>query len=350
LEFFSNVAQDPTGYGEGQTYLQAVDVTTDGSGNNRTDYITTSGTLQFAAGEAIKTFSVPIVDDLYVEGSETINLMLSNPTGGLFLGSPSTSTITILDNDTTAATTNPLDDATFFVRQQYLDFLNREPDPGGLAFWANEITRCGGDPACISSRRVGVSAAFFIENEFQQTGSFVYGLYRGGLGRQPNYAEFTVDRSKVVAGANLETSKNLLANDFVQRSEFEQLYPDSMDNIQFVNKLFNTADLIPFSNERQHEIDDMNMGKTRAQVLRDVIEIPQFKSREYNPSFVLMQYFGYLRRDPDPGGYAFWLEVLDNRVPNNYLGMVCAFITSAEYQQRLSPVVTRNDSSCSGIQ
>jgi hypothetical protein len=322
--------------------------TSDASASNRTDYITSSGTLQFAAGETVKTFTVPIVDDLYVEGTETINLSLKTPSGGSFLGSPSTSTISILDNDTVAGTTNPLDDAEFFVRQQYLDFLSREPDPGGLGFWSNEINQCGANAACIRLRRVGVSAAFFIEAEFQQTGSFVYGLYKGGLGRQPTYAQFTLDRSKVVAGANLSASKEALANDFVLRPEFTQLYPAGT-NSEFVNKLFDTAGLIPFSSERQQQIQAMNAGKTRAQVLRDVIEIQEFRTREHNPSFVLMQYFGYLRRDPDPDGYAFWLDILNNRVPNNYLAMVCAFLTSPEYQQRFSPVSTRNNSECAGI-
>jgi uncharacterized repeat protein (TIGR01451 family) len=323
--------------------------TSDGTANNRTDYIITSGTLDFAAGETVKTFTVPIIDDLYVEGNETINLTLSKPGGGAFLGSPSSSVITILDNDTGAPTTNPLDDAQYFVREQYLDFLSREPDPGGLGYWTNEITKCGSDQTCIRRQRVGVSAAFFIEAEFQQTGSFVYGLYKGAIGRQPNYADFTVDRSKVVAGANLTASKDALAADFVQRAEFVQIYPASITNVQFVNKLFDSAGLTPFTLERQQQIDAMNAGKTRAQVVRDVVQIPAFTTREYNPSFVLMQYFGYLRRDPDSGGYAFWLDILNNRVPNNYRSMVCAFITSGEYQQRFSPVVTRANSECAGI-
>jgi len=89
-----------------------------------------------------------------------------------------------------------------------------------------------------------------------------------------------------------------------------------------------------------------NNGKTRAQVLLDVIEIAEFKTREYNRSFVLMQYFGYLRRDPDQGGYDFWLNILNNREPNNYRSMVCGFITSAEYQQRFGTVVTRTNADC----
>ena len=93
----------------------------------------------------------------------------------------------------------------------------------------------------------------------------------------------------------------------------------------------------------------MNAGKKRSQVVGDVIEIQAFKDREYNPSFVLMEYFGYLRRDADPSGYAFWLDVINNRQPNNYRGMVCAFITSAEYQLRFSSVVTHANSECAGV-
>ena len=90
----------------------------------------------------------------------------------------------------------------------------------------------------------------------------------------------------------------------------------------------------------------MQTGKTRAQVLRGVIEISAFKTREYNPSFVLMQYFGYLGRNPDQGGYDFWLDVLNNRTVNNYRGMVCAFITSREYQERFGLQLRRSNADC----
>ena len=60
-------------------------------------------------------------------------------------------------------TINQIDDLQFFVTQHYRDFLSREPEAGGLAYWTNEITQCGADAACIHRRRIGVSAAFFIE-------------------------------------------------------------------------------------------------------------------------------------------------------------------------------------------
>ena len=112
------------------------------------------------------------------------------------------------------------------------------------------------------------------------------------MGRQPGYSEFVADRSKVVGGADLAANKTALLNEFVLRMEFKQLYPDSQTNTQFVNRLFDTAGLTPFTAERQQQIDAMNAGKTRAQVVGDVIEIQAFKDREYNPSFVLMQYYG----------------------------------------------------------
>ena len=241
---------------------------------------------------------------------------------------------------------NPINDAQFFVRQHYLDFLNREPDPSGLSYWTDQITRCGNDDLCLKGQRISVSAAFFIELEFQETGSFVYRFYKASYGRMPAYAEFVSDRSKVIGGANLEASKQAFAGDWVSRAAFQQIYPSTLTPAQFVNKLFDTADLIPYTTQRQQLISDMQNGKSRAQVLRDVIEIADFKTREYNPSFVLMQYFGYLHRDPDQGGYDFWLNVLNNREPNNYRGMVCSFITSREYQERFGLLLRRSNADC----
>jgi YVTN family beta-propeller protein len=252
-----------------------------------------------------------------------------------------------LDGDEQARI-NAIDSSRVFVWQHYVDFLNREPDDGGLDYWTNEIDLCA-TALCITQRRNGVSAAFFVENEFQQTGYFVYRLYKATFGRQPTFGEFGVDRGRVVDGPDLEANKQALLNNWVARPAFTaaNAYPLSMTPAEFVNKLYDTAALAPYTAERQQQIDAMNgAGKTRAQVLRDVIETAQFVAREYNPAFVRMQYFGYLQRDPDPGGEAFWLDVVNNRATNNYRAMVCAFITSAEYQQRFGSVITRTNADC----
>jgi hypothetical protein len=163
------------------------------------------------------------------------------------------------------------------------------------------------------------------------------------------FADFMPDRSQLVAGPQLQQSTIDFANRFVERAAFKQAYPDSMTATGFVNKLFDTAGLSGQA-ERQAAIQSLSNGsKTRAQVLLELIEMTEFRTREFNPAFVLMQYFGYLRRDPDQGGYDFWLSVLNNVQPNNFRGMVCAFITSREYQERFSPVITRSDQLCANI-
>jgi Tol biopolymer transport system component len=296
------------------------------------DYTPNFGTLIFAAGETSKTFTVSVINDANIEADEKLTVTLSKGVNTA-IGSPASASLTITDNDSVAAP-NPIDDTQAFVRQQYLDFLSREPDAAGFAFWVERINSCGADLNCVAQRRIDVSAAFFIEDEFQASGYFVNRLYRGALGRLPRYREFIQDRARVVGGAQLETSRTAFAADFVERDEFTTRYPLSMTNTQFVNTLFDSAGLTPFTAERQAQITALNNGATRAQVVRNLIELQAFRTREFNPAFVLMQYFGYLRRDFDPAGYAFWLDVVNNRDPNNYRGMVGAFVNSAEYRVR----------------
>jgi hypothetical protein len=326
--------------------------TVDGTATQKGDYIIALGTLSFNAGETSKSFDIFIVDDAYVETDETFTVVLSNPSGGFFTGAGSSLIATIKDNDT-ASSVNPIDSTQFFVRQQYLDFLNREPDAGGLNYWSNEINRCGADTACLNRRRVEVSAAFFLSNEFQETGYFVYRLYKaafdGATGTRPTYLEFMRDRSRLLAGPNLEALKTALVAEFTTRQEFINIY-QNLTNAEYVDRLnANTGNSLT-SAERNALVNGLNAffpTETRASVLRKVTDNAAFKTRETNNAFVLMEYFGYLRRDADAGGYAFWLNVL-NRT-GNFRGMVCAFITSAEYQDRFSPTRTRNDRICAGL-
>ena len=250
-----------------------------------------------------------------------------------------------------------IDDSDFFVYEQYIDFLSRFPDQGGLDYWTNQIVSCGGDAQCIYSRRVGVSAAFFVEAEFQRTGSFVYRLFKGSLGRRPTYNEFNADRRQVVEGPTLEQTKQAYALAFVQRAEFLNKYNGQSSADAFVNAVIATVQQtsgVDLSSVRNNMISEYNAGGSdvnlsRARAVRVAVDAQAFATVEYNPAFVLMQYFGYLRRDPDQGGYDFWVDVLNNRAVNNYRGMVCAFITSAEYQLRFGSSVTKNDHGCSNL-
>ncbi len=327
-------------------------VTFNSTASDRTDYTTASGTLNFAAGDTSKDFVILITDDAYVEGNETVNIGLRSPTGGPVLGTINTATLTINENDTSPPTTNPADVPQFFVRQHYSDFLDRDPDQGGLEYWTSRITDCGSDQACINQRRIEVSAAFFIAQEFQQSGGYVYQIYKESFGSLPNapnranlsYAQYISDRGRVVGGANLNQSKTDFANAFVDRPAFLALYPASMTAADYVDALnANTGNSLTQA-ERDALVAGLNGGtKTRGTVLREIAENQAFIDREYNAAFVLAQYFDYLRRDPEQGGYDYWLNRLNQfpfRDPNGANGMVCAFITSGEYQARFSSVFT----------
>ena len=250
-----------------------------------------------------------------------------------------------------------IDNAQLFVRQHYLDFLNREPDAAGLAFWTNQITSCGSDAQCIEVKRINVSAAFFLSIEFKQTGYLVYRLYKSSFGNPPNLpvpirlSEFLPDEREIGNGVvvgqpgwetALENNKQAFSDEFVNRPRFTSAYPQSMTPGEFVDKLNMNAGNPLSQEERDHLVSDLTTGaKTRAQVLRAVAENADLITSEFNRAFVLMQYFGYLRRDPNSSpdtnfdGYNFWLNKLDG-FNGDFAGaeMVKAFITSNEYRRR----------------
>jgi hypothetical protein len=245
---------------------------------------------------------------------------------------------------------NAIDSNVYFVRQQYLDFLGREPDQEGLVFWSGKLNQCNGHAACLRAGRVDVSAAFFESAEFGDTGAYVYRLYQGALGRQLSYNEFATDRRQVVGGANLDASKAALASAFVNRAEFAQKYRANTTAGSFVDAMLQTlrdSVGVDLSGDRNSLINRYNSGATinegRATVLREVGDNAALSRATHNPSFVLMQYFGYLGRSAEPQGYAFWLNVLNNADAGNYRGMVCSFLTSTEYQLRFGTVVTRSN-------
>jgi uncharacterized protein (TIGR03118 family) len=488
-----------------------------GHASQKSDYEISLGKLTFNPGETSKTFRILIVDDNFVEGDETVNLALSNPAGaGVGLGSPNQAELKILDNDIAVSITNPIDSSQFFVRQHYIDFLNREPDTTGFNFWVNQIESCGSDAACRDLRRINVSAAFFLSIEFQNTGIVVYNTHRaafgplavGGTPAPVLYGTFERDTQALqkdfvfgAPGADAQLEANTVAyfNEFVTRPEFIAKYPASLTNDLYVDNLLVTAGLSPsnfivkltnsqevppanptttggarrpasfgtaifnmnaaqtqmtftatvnnidFTGSQTTDTNDnlvaahihagpsvgpgvngpvvwgffgaplndnnpndvvnipfsgSNVGgtisgkwdppegngttfaaqlanlkgghayinfhttqfgggevrgnfpemeafrtsliaglngatETRATVLRKIAEYAFLKDREFNNAFVAMEYFGYLRRDPDTSGYNFWLKKL-NEFGGNFINaeMVKAFISSSEYRQR----------------
>src|SRR5262245_31471054 len=270
---------------------------------------------------------------------------------------------------------NPNDVSSFFVRQHYLDFLSREPDFSGLNFWMGDFENCTPKPQCVEVHRINVSASFFLSIEFQQTGYLVERFYKVAYGdgsgtstfNGPHQlavpiirlSEFLTDSQRIRQGvvvlqpgweALLESNKQAYAQEFVQTTRFIGTFPTSKTPADFIDDLNRNAGTVLSTKERSDAIAlfqgaaDTSNTSARTQAVRLVAEDQDLYNAEYNRAFVLAEYFGYLRRNPndlqdtDYTGYDFWLTKL-NQFNGNYINaeMVKAFLSSIEYRQRFGP-------------
>jgi hypothetical protein len=239
--------------------------------------------------------------------------------------------------------TNPIDVASYVVRQHYLDFLDREPDQAGSNYWVNQLNSCVTDAQCLENRRINVSAAFFLSMEFQETGYFVYRVYKSSYRRVPTRTEFVPDNAALGRGvivgstgweARLAANKTQFLESWVQRPAFISRY-SALSNAQYVDNLIFNIGVTLTPAQRNALIQDLASGASRASILGRLADNEVFLRNEFNRAFVLMQYFGYLRRDFDNAGFTFWLNKL-NQFGGNYQNaeMVKAFLFSTEYRRR----------------
>ncbi len=267
--------------------------------------------------------------------------------------SPESQSFSLLGNKTDAVFTalrdgvmagNAIDTPEYFVRQHYLDFLGREPDQSGFNFWREQIVSCGSDAGCRERRTINVSAAYFLSIEFTETGRLVDGLYRASYGRRPEFNEFMPDTAQVAEGVRvgegdwlgvLQGNKEAFVAQWVQRPAFQAAY-GGLAHDAYVDTLIRHTGVSFSTAERAALVSGLNNGTlTRAAALRQITEDGRFMAAKRNEAFVMMQYFGYLRRNPDEAGYRFWLNKL-NQFGGNFeqAEMVKAFIVSGEYRNR----------------
>lgn len=258
-----------------------------------------------------------------------------------------------IDPGVDSASPNAVDDPRFFMGQHYRDFLGREPDQVRVKSWIDELVRCGTNQECISARRVDVSAAFF-ETEFRDTWSFIHRLYKLAFGRRPTLTEFNKDRVQLAADpGNMENSKRAFARALVVRPEFLKRFPATLKQAEFVELLLSSvgetspAAVASRTGDLLALYDGTSVG--RAEILQRVAANEEFARSQNAEAFVLLNYFAYLRREPDEEGYSFWVNALKGPAGPDatvYRAMVCTFITSAEYQSRFGLFITRTNTEC----
>ncbi len=223
-----------------------------------------------------------------------------------------------------------IDDNDFFIQQHYVDFFSRMPDATSYKQRLAALNSCA--PGNTSCDRVAASTSFFKSNEFEGRGYFLYRLFVASFGRKPLHREFVSNVRLITpfqTAQQLEASKVTFTNNWVTRPAFKAKY-DNLSNAAYVDMLSSMAK-VTLAN-RNALISDLQAGrKTRAQVLRAVIESPEINSKYYNQAFIVMGYFGYFRRDPDVA-YSKMVNTLNTT--RDYRAAINSFLSSSLYRGR----------------
>jgi len=215
--------------------------------------------------------------------------------------------------------------------------LEREPDTAGWNYWTSELQRCGNVSKCLLEQRNKVAAAFFAEEEFQKTGFFIYRLYKAALGVPPTYQEFKSNRAKLVGSPDLKTAQRAFVESWVKRPQFTRLYPSGLTAAQLVDALVKNISATSgtsLDHQGQELIARFGNQATRARIVQSLAEDETFSHNEYNRALVYMQYFGYLKRDPDADGVSFWEDQISKKHVTDSYQIVGSFINSKEYRAR----------------
>jgi hypothetical protein len=223
-------------------------------------------------------------------------------------------------------------DSDFFIQQHYIDFLGRMPEPAGMKFWMNILENCSDrndNPECD---RTFVSSRFFMSDEFQERGYFVYRLYDAVIGRLAHFPEFMADVKRLNGMQTVPEqikAKEDYVKDFSSRQEFRNLYDQHTTADAFITALSNKAGVNPASRATLVQL----AGQSRSAALKAFIETPEVAEKFYDRGFIAMQYYGYLRREPEAAGFQFWQQKMIE-TNHDYRFMVAGFINSDEYKLR----------------
>ncbi|MFN2515205.1 MAG: DUF4214 domain-containing protein [Pyrinomonadaceae bacterium] len=261
-----------------------------------------------------------------------INSYVDSTSGDNAIASGDLYAITKIEPNTHTEAPNPIDDALFFVRQQYLDVTYREPTPTESDTLVAFINSCQGEQHCLTDHRVLGALDRFHSNEFVETSLFIYLIYKLAFNRMPKYVEWEHDIAQF--GQNSQEARLTFVRRWAHTKDFLDQYPEALTNADYVDKLLKTSYRPLNKAEQKALIDSLNNGKaTRAEVLLKVKDSLLVAKSEYNEALVAISYFNYLKRDPDPDGYNHWLQILRTK-SNGETAVIKGFIYSGEYRSR----------------
>ena len=299
--------------------------------SQKSDYEINAGVVTFAPGETSQRFTIQLINDRFVEGNETIDLVLSNPVGtGVGLGSPNKSELRIIDNDVSPAFSNPIDYSPLFVRMQYLDLLRREPTAANINQWSAVIEACGASASCRNTKRSFVSSQFLLGSEFAGSVGLIFRMHRVAFGKDPLYGE-------VMFFANLQRALGVttMGNWFATSPKFVAMF-GALSNTAYVNLLATNSGFAFSTAKKNAWIAGLNGATlTRADVVRLMASDTEFAAVVRNRGIVLSGYWVYLRRDPDLSSFNLRLSHLNAAGGDPIAsGLIGGFLTGAEYRQR----------------
>jgi hypothetical protein len=257
-----------------------------------------------------------------------------------------------IDPAVNAPIANPLDDFSFFVRQQYSDMLGAgTPDVESSRKFLAQLSQCGTRRECIRARRLDISTTLFLDSVLPNS-EFIHKLYLITLGRRPLLSEFENDRSLLRTQGD-EAGRRAFLMSFMQRSEFERKFPENLKASEFAETLWtNISKLTALDSNDSRKamlVSAENAEVDRVSVVSKLLADQSLADAFYNQIFVATQYLAYLRRDPDDSGLLFWVSELKNkplRDPSAARSMVCAFLNSTEYQERFGLLTTHTPGEC----
>jgi len=240
------------------------------------------------------------------------------PDGLLYILSFGLGKVFVLSSD--SATENAI-----FVRQQYLDFLDREPASVETSAWVNALNN--GLPSS------SLIEGFMGSEEFYFRGKFIARTYLGILTRDPDHAGFRAWLEVLLDGM----SREQIVQFFLDSGEFKAKFGSNLTDAEFVDKMYANVLLRSADTGGLNAwVGALNSGQmTRAQVALSFVDSAEFQSLSVsqNRLDVSLLYFDLLRRDPDPGGFSAWVGALNSGVPRT--SVIEGFLNSFEYEARV---------------